>query len=80
MGKLLSGAVILGALVLANVVAAGVFHVFWPLARGLTESWQVAAVVMIGALAIACSLLFLRGVIATVPAWLEAWRRRFPSS
>lgn len=69
-----TGLLVVVVLMLANVVAAGIFLVLWPLARQLEETGQVIAAAAIGALAIACALLFLKGFISTVPAWLQARR------
>lgn len=59
-----AGAVLVLVLILANVVAAGVLAVLGPLALELEgEAARVSAVVLVGLLAVACALAFLRGAL-----------------
>lgn len=60
-----AGAVFLLTLMLANVVAAGVFAVLGPLALELKDDAAgVIAVALIGLVSIGCALLFLKGALA----------------
>lgn len=64
MRALASGALVLGALLMANVVAAGVMAVLGPLAaRAEDPTAQVAGVAVVGVMAIAAALLFLKGCL-----------------
>lgn len=55
---------VLGALMMANLVAAGVMQILGPLAAEATEpAAQVAGVAIAGVLAIAAALLFLKGCL-----------------
>ena len=59
-----AGAVVVVLLMLANVVAAGVFTVLGPLVLELQDEWsRVVAVALIGVVAVVCALVFLRGAL-----------------
>lgn len=59
-----AGAAFVAILVLANVVAAGVFAVLGPLATELAdETAQIATMALVGVLAVACALLFIKGAL-----------------
>lgn len=64
MRQLGAGALVLGALMMANVVAAGVMQLLGPLAlEAQDETAQVVLVSIAGLLAIAAALLFLKGCL-----------------
>jgi hypothetical protein len=57
-----TGAFLVGILVLAQVVAAGVYAVLGPLALEAEEGpAQIAGLVLVSALAVSCALAFLKG-------------------
>lgn len=58
----LAGTFVVGALLLANVVGAGVFLVLVPIARAVPDELaQLGALLLVGLVAVACSVLFLFG-------------------
>jgi len=66
MKNLGEGAALVLILVLANVVAGGVFALLGPLALEIAdEGMQVAATVLVGVIAVACALVFLRGAVVS---------------
>lgn len=75
MKTFLAGAAFLLVLILANVVAAGVFSLLGPIAADFDDglAW-VLALALVGLLAVACSLLFLRGVLFCVVERFSAVR------
>lgn len=67
MKTFLAGAAFLLVLIIANVVAAGVFSVLGPIAAELDDGLaRVLALALVGLLGVACALLFLRGVLFMV--------------
>jgi len=72
MKSLAAGAGFLAVLMLANVVAAGVFAVLGPLVLELADGdWQVVAMVLVMLLAIGCALAFLKGCLRFVVDHLQ---------
>ena len=80
MGNLAAGTIVIAALVLANVVAGGVYLVLGPLLDHLSDGpGKLIGLILVGALGAACSIFFFKGFMSSAPAWLEAWRRRKPT-
>lgn len=69
--KILAGAAVLTALLLANVVAAGVFLVLWPIARPASEAGEVVATITFGIISVACAYFFVVGAMQQIPRWLN---------
>lgn len=63
--KLLQGLVVVAVLVAANVVAAGVFLVLGPLVPRGDVTVAVAGMAVVGVIAVACALLFLKGAMVS---------------
>lgn len=69
--KIVAGAVIIIALLLANVVAAGVFLVLGPLVPRGDDAVATVGMLAVGIVAVGCALLFLLGALRNVPRWLQ---------
>ncbi len=73
-----TGALFVLILMLANVVAAGVFAVLGPIALELAdEEARVLAMVIIGLLSVLCAVLFLRGAVVQFAEGYGVRRRLF---
>lgn len=71
----LAGAAFLLVLIIANVVAAGVFFVLGPLAADLDDGVaRVLGLALVGLGGVACALLFLRGALFCIAERLSAVR------
>lgn len=70
--KIAAGAIVLAALLLANVVAGGVYLVLWPIASSISAdgTYTVIAAFLIGILAVGCAVAFMIGVMSHIPRWL----------
>jgi len=69
---LLQGAIVVAAFVLANVVAAGVMLVLAPHVLALEDGpVKLAAVLLLGALAVAVAVIFLKGCIREIADQLQ---------
>lgn len=73
---LLQGLVVLTIFLLTSVVAAGVFMVLGPLVPRDNDTVAIVGMVLVGALAVACSILFLLGALRHIPRWLSALPRK----
>lgn len=62
-----AGAAVLSLFILANVVAAGVFHVLGPLVPQGDDLVVVAGMLLVGAIAVACAVLFFLGALRHLP-------------
>lgn len=73
MQHFIGGLVVLTAFFLANVVAAGVYLVLWPLLepRWDNEIYKFTSIVLIGALAAACAVFFFKGFTSSVLRWFK---------
>lgn len=69
---LAAGAVFLSALIAANIVAAGVFAVLGPLALEIDdELYQLLVLMLVGAMAVLCALVFLKGCVRVLVDQLQ---------
>jgi drug/metabolite transporter (DMT)-like permease len=71
MKTLAGGIAFVAVLLLANVVAAGVFLVLGPLVPRSADIVAVAGLALVGVIAVGCSILFFLGAMHHIPALIS---------
>lgn len=70
MKTLAGGTAFLVVILLANVVAAGVFMVLWPIIQPTDDTSEVIAATILGIVSVTCAFFFTAGIMAQIPRLL----------